>query len=746
MKRTAERGSPKHLHPLTFEDAHGAKPTEARCRQTDGDDATENLIGKQIESHSGEAHQLIMTFNSTCAPPSQLLGVLRRHLRHEHFAMVDHKLRPDPFGWVGHVLAGKVRVDAVVGEGGFGVVYRAWHLGFEQPVALKCLKLKPTLSEDAKDEFLKRFIAEGKLLHQLSRATADVVQCLDVGFAVSPTRMDTPYLVLEWLDGTTLDRELKNSRGQARPIEDAMAVLEPAARGLAAAHDQGVSHRDVKPANLMLTEVGGRVTLKVVDFGIAKAPDDATTSSKPFDGFGSAMQAFTPRYGAPEQFSRKYGPTGTWTDVYSFALVLVELAAGVPALDGEDPVQLYIETSDVQNRPTLRARGVVVSDAIESVINRALTVDPRSRYRTMGEFWDALHAASGTQTTRIKSIRPPALSSPKSNPPVFRRSESDPIAPTPTGDIAGTITVMVREQRKRKIVWIAALLATGAMVAFAIVNFNQSSEQVLATSDAQSPVVPQNTVDSAIKTIADAAPPSMLPVAPATFTMGSDDGSKGERPAHPVTLTRAFSIDRTEVTTAAYGLCVTAGACTPNVLRKDGSNGEIPSTSCNPLEDTNYARQPVNCISYEQATNYCKWAGKRLPTEAEWEFSARGIDARTYPWGDGAPTSCRQAVVGGLDGPCGSRKGTYEVATTVDGVSPAGAFDMAGNVWEWVADAFESYPREGVVDPFLPPRSGTRGVLRGGSWDYSPTSAKTWTRLPIDRSWAQPSIGFRCVK
>ncbi len=670
--------------------------------------------------------------------------------------MADKKLRPDPFGWVGHVLAGKYRVDSVVGEGGFGVVYRAWHLGFEQPVALKCLKLKPTLDEAAKEDFLKRFISEGKLLHQLSRATADVVQCLDVGFAVSPARVDTPYLVLEWLDGTTLDRELKSSRGHTRTVEDAMAVLESAARGLAAAHDQGVSHRDVKPANLMLTDVGGRVTLKVVDFGIAKAPDDATTSSKPFDGFGSAMQAFTPRYGAPEQFSRKYGPTGPWTDVYAFCLVLVELATGANALESEDPVQLYIETSDVEHRPSLRARGTTVTDAVEGVILRALAVDPRSRYRTMGEFWDALHAASGTQTTRIKSVRPPSLSmankSLSAPPPAFRRSESDPIAPTPTADIertamgTGTITVMVREQAKRKVVWLVALVATGVVVVAAFLKM-QTSEDAFAVPDAQSVVAVPSQADVAVA-LNDAQPPTMLAIAPATFTMGADDGSKGEKPAHQVTITRAYKIDRTEVTTDAYGGCVHAGACTPNVLRKDGPNGEITtlSVTCNPIDDSNFARQPVNCISYDQAAAYCKWAGKRLPTEAEWELVARGTDARVYPWGNTMPTSCRQAVVGGLDGPCGLRKGTYEVATTVDGVSPSGAFDMAGNVWEWVGDAFEAYPHERVVDPFLPPRVNTKGVLRGGSWDYSSLAAKAYTRLPIARSWAQPSIGFRCAQ
>lgn len=666
--------------------------------------------------------------------------------------------RVDPFGWVGHVLAGKYRIDTVVGEGGFGVVYKAHHLGFEQTVAVKCLKLKASLSEEAKDDFLKSFIAEGKLLHQLSRATADVVQCLDVGFAVSPTHVESPYLVMEWLDGTTLDRELRATRGQTRSVEDAMALLEPVARGLAVAHDQGISHRDVKPANMMLTEVGGRPTLKVLDFGIAKAPDDATTSNAAFDGFGSAMQAFTPRYGAPEQFSRKYGPTGPWTDVYAVALLLVEIITGEPALEGEDPVQLYIETSDVQKRPTPRARGAEVTDVVESVMARALSVDPRSRHRTMGEFWDAMHAAVGTRSTRIKSVRPPMLSKPTSTPPpAFHRAESDPIAPQPTGDIrtgtTGTITVLVREQRKRQVVWIAALVGTVAVVGAAIWKMNDSSDNAVPTVDAGPLLVAPSASAGPVATLdagaeASSAPASMVSIAPATFTMGSDEGTKAEKPAHQVTLSRGYQLDRTEVTTSAYGACVAAGACTPNVLRKDGPKGEITttSTSCNAPGDPNFAHQPVNCINYEQAAAYCKWAGKRLPTEAEWELAARGTDGRAYPWGNAAPTSCRQAIVGGLEGPCGSRIGTYEVETTVDGVSPSGAFDMAGNVWEWVADAFDTYPKERVVDPFLPPRPGTRGILRGGSWDYSGTAAKTSMRLPIDRSWAQPSIGFRCAK
>jgi formylglycine-generating enzyme required for sulfatase activity len=163
------------------------------------------------------------------------------------------------------------------------------------------------------------------------------------------------------------------------------------------------------------------------------------------------------------------------------------------------------------------------------------------------------------------------------------------------------------------------------------------------------------------------------------------------------------------------------------------------------MGDPNLARQPVNCVSQEQASAYCRFVGKRLPTEAEWEFAARGPKLQAYPWGDDAPTSCRQAIVGGLEGPCGKRRGTYDVGTTIDGASSFGALDMAGNVWEWVADGFESYPKEDAVDPFVPPRGG-KGIVRGGSWDYSPAGAKSTTRLPIDRTTVLPNVGFRCAR
>jgi formylglycine-generating enzyme required for sulfatase activity len=512
----------------------------------------------------------------------------------------------------------------------------------------------------------------------------------------------------------------------------------------------------------MLTDVGGRLTLKVVDFGIAKAPDDATTSSGPFDSLGAQLQAFTPRYGAPEQFSRRYGNTGPWTDVYALALVLVEVVLGEPALEGDDPVQLYIASSDISRRPTLRARGIPTSDAVEQVMLRALAVDPRNRYRTVGEFWDALTAAvEDPNRPKARSVRPPPIASKSPTNKVFADRLATPM-PRPaeiTVTGTGTITVMLRDQARRKVVWIAALLVTAGVVIGAFWGMSRGSGDTNATNGRADAATPSASTSSAptstavVPMVADAdngAPAGMVLVAPAHFTMGSDKEGKNERPAHDVQLTHAFYIDRTEVTAEAYGACVKAGACSLNVTRKtDAKVGviEVQSALCNSTTDPNFARQPINCVTYEQANAYCRWGGKRLPNEAEWELAARGTDGRTYPWGEDMPHSCRQAVVGGLEGACGKRKGTYDVATTIDGTSPYGAFDMAGNVWEWVGDVFDPYSKDAAVDPFVPPRvPGARGVIRGGSWDYSALAAKSTIRLPMDRGWAQPSIGFRCAK
>ncbi|MBW2455641.1 MAG: SUMF1/EgtB/PvdO family nonheme iron enzyme [Deltaproteobacteria bacterium] len=304
----------------------------------------------------------------------------------------------DPFDLCGVAIDDKYRVDTLVGRGGFGVVYRGVHIGFDEPIAVKCLKLPGELTERERDELLSRLKDEGRVLHRLSKLSSGIVQALDVGAMTTPNDQWVPYLILEWLEGETLAEYIRSrkDRGEgAHSLDEALELMEPAARALAVAHQQKVAHRDVKPENIYLTEVSGQRTLKVLDFGIAKVLTQHATFTAAPAATAKQASAFTPSYGAPEQFNKKRGATGPWTDVFALALILVELVSGERALDGDDATQLYISAADPASRPTLRYHGVETSNAVEDVFRRALAIEPGDRYQDAGAFWDALSAAAG---------------------------------------------------------------------------------------------------------------------------------------------------------------------------------------------------------------------------------------------------------------------------------------------------------------------------------------------------------------
>jgi serine/threonine-protein kinase len=311
----------------------------------------------------------------------------------------------DPFELCGVTIADKYRVVSVVGSGGFGVVYRAVHTGFGEPVAVKCIKLPGELGERERSELLTRLQDEGRVLHRLSKLSSGIVQALDVGAVTSPNGQWLPYLVMEWLEGETLAGYLRArlARGEgALSIVQAIELLEPAARALEVAHRQKVAHRDVKPENLCLVEVAGQRTVKVLDFGIAKVLAQHATFTAAPAATQKAASAFTPSYGAPEQFNKKRGATGPWTDVFALALILVEAVSGERALEGDDATQLYIAAADPAARPTLRHKGVQASEAVEDVLARALAVEPADRYQDAGAFWNALREASGKKARSVE--------------------------------------------------------------------------------------------------------------------------------------------------------------------------------------------------------------------------------------------------------------------------------------------------------------------------------------------------------
>ena len=221
----------------------------------------------------------------------------------------------------------------------------------------------------------------------------------------------------------------------------------------------------------------------------------------------------------------------------------------------------------------------------------------------------------------------------------------------------------------------------------------------------------------------DASPISMVFVPPGEFIMGD----------HTVTLD-AFWIDKTEVTNAMYAKCVEAGPCRP-------PSSDFSRTRTRYYGNAEFDNYPVIFVSWNDANDFCAWAGGRLPTEAEWEKAARGTDGRQFPWGDDDPA--------GGDGLLNYRaQDTTAVGAYPNGASPYGALDMAGNVSEWVADwlSLDYYANPPASNP-SGPDSGQYRVWRGGSWANPSTEGiLTYSRtgnLPTDSS---AGIGFRCAR
>ena len=303
--------------------------------------------------------------------------------------------RVDPFGLVGTVLEARYRVERVVGEGGFGVVYRAIQVSFDEPVAIKVLKLPAHLTAEQRAAVVVTFRAEGKHLRKLSGEHPAFVKALDTG-VVEVNGLPAPYLVLEWLEGEPLEQDLRRRRTageKGRSLGESMACLAPVVGALAHAHEERVAHRDVKPANIFLVRTEGEPRIKLLDFGMAKVMTETGTEAfnTPTQG---GIVGLTPTYAAPEQWQKKLGATGPWTDVYALALVLVEMLTDQPALVGDDLPQLMAATLDPE-RPTPKARGADVSPEVEAVFLEALAIPPQDRFRSARAFWDALEAAAG---------------------------------------------------------------------------------------------------------------------------------------------------------------------------------------------------------------------------------------------------------------------------------------------------------------------------------------------------------------
>jgi eukaryotic-like serine/threonine-protein kinase len=311
--------------------------------------------------------------------------------------MAPDRMDSDPFGIVGRIIDGRYRVQCAAGQGGFGVVYRAQHLGFESPIALKVLKLPETWSLQRKQTRIASFQREGRVLFELSALHPAIVRAFETGTIAGPDGSPAPYLALEWLEGVSLDHESKLRREQGlapMTLPEVLGLLHGSAEGLARAHRRGIAHRDVKPGNLFVSMRSGEPYVKILDFGIAKMIDASADTTAQYAATPGSTASFTAMYAAPEQWLERLGATGPWTDVHAFALVCVELLSGSIPFAGRESAQFMAACLDPTLRPTPKSRGVELATQVEAVFAKAVALEPRARFRDMGAFWRELCEAA----------------------------------------------------------------------------------------------------------------------------------------------------------------------------------------------------------------------------------------------------------------------------------------------------------------------------------------------------------------
>jgi len=272
----------------------------------------------------------------------------------------------------------------------------------------------------------------------------------------------------------------------------------------------------------------------------------------------------------------------------------------------------------------------------------------------------------------------------------------------------------------RKMLVLVALLGLVAHSTMAAATGDKGAKEI-ATGNKQSQEKPGSAQPQEM---------SMAVVPAGEFMMGSSAGDSDEQPAHRVYVD-AFSMDKYEVTVGQYAafLQVTGGD---------------PPSEWNTMNQSSYQKRPVANVDWADAAAYCRWAGKRLPTEAEWEKAARGTDGRLYPWGNDPPTPLHANY--GKTGSNG-HGALAPVGTLEDGKSPYGIYDMAGNVWEWVSDWYDQdYYKNSPSQNPTGPSSGESKVLRGGSWGSDPQHLRSALRYLHRSAHRHKDYGFRCAK
>ena len=498
--------------------------------------------------------------------------------------------------------------------------------------------------------------------------------------ATSTGRIDNPNVVTIYESGLADDgtpyiamkylegeslREVLKQRG-ALPLPEVTEILQQAARGLNAAHKLGIIHRDLKPDNIFLTKGDeGELVVKVVDFGIAKLRESSMHTQ-------TGMVLGTPAYMSSEQaYGMRSDELDARSDIYSLGVVVYEMLTGRTPFHSDTPAG-YLRKHMLEEPPPFRAvaQGLDVPPTVESAVMTALEKDRNQRYASALDFAHELARAA------------------KPSPPAGARVTfpSTGIVPTPT---------------------------------------LEASQPLPSTKVVQPPKQPPPESKPKVKVNPiDGLKYGWIP--PGSFQMGCSPGDTKchdeEKPAHQVTITKGFWLGQTEVTVGAYKRFAEAtGRQMPPEPMDYGERPLNPGWG----DET----MPIVDVTWDDAKAYCIWVGGRLPTEAEWEYAARGGTTKAC-YGPLDEIAWYITNSGKRMHPVGKKR-----------ANGFGLYDTLGNVWEWMNDWYDRnyYQKSPSQDP-LGPASGQFRALRGS--DFTMRVSGRGSCHPDVRS---NNLGFRCV-
>jgi formylglycine-generating enzyme required for sulfatase activity/tRNA A-37 threonylcarbamoyl transferase component Bud32 len=623
---------------------------------------------------------------------------------------------------------GQYRVVEQIGLGGMATVYKAYQASMDRYVALKVLPHHfmhdPT--------FLGRFEREAHTIARLEHM--HILPVYDYGH-----HEGVPYLVMRYVEGGALS-DLLRQHPHGLPLDEAARLIGQIASALDYAHEAGVIHRDVKPSNVLLDKSGN---VLLTDFGIAKIAEATVQLT------GSGIIG-TPAYMSPEQgVGKELTPA---TDVYSLGVMLYEMLTGRVPFVAETPIAI-INAHIYDPLPLPHGLRSDLPEAVERILLKALAKAPGYRYQTAGEMAAALSEAVRTAPVAPPGVTEraePAAVGPTISAPIEKPEPAPPAVPAPAPEVPPLPKVKPAKHAPVVPTWAIGTLVVGTCALLVIGLALGGVFAPPAPTPALGGEVPSGGVtsnDEWTPHIEEFDGVQMALVPAGCFMMGSteeeinyafelckkalDEGQcagwfDDEKPQHQICFDEPFWIDVYEVTNAQYG--------------ESGrwSGDDLPRES----------------IDWFSAAAHCEARGARLPSEAEWEYAARGPDGLIFPWGDSFDSS----RLNFCDSNC-----TYEWADTTvddgyentapvgsyqDGASWVGALDMSGNVWEWVSSIYEPYPYDATdgreVDGSSD-SSSARG-LRGSSWLNESGDVRATNRYSFKPSDSYDIVGFRCAR